>query len=211
MTQTIVIFGGSGFIGQALCQEAIKQSISVISISKHGRPKNNEFWMDHPLITWVSMDILETNQWQTLIEPSTPCINLIGILFENKRKGLTYERMIVQANQRISQEAEKKQCPYVFLSAKGGPRQYVAAKKQAEQDLMTHTHPVIIIRSGLVVTKESPLRYFQGLGIKAVSHLPVIKKLAQPVYPTSLDNLVQTILKEVTQPNQQHKIINDLR
>ena len=50
MKAPIIIFGGSGFIGQAACQEAINRQLPVISISKHGKPKKEELWMSSPLI-----------------------------------------------------------------------------------------------------------------------------------------------------------------
>lgn len=209
MTQTIVIFGGSGFVGQALCQEAIKQNISVVSISKHGKPKKDALWMTHPLMTWVTADIFTEDSWKKYLDTATSCVNLIGILLENRKKGLTYDKMIVQANQLLSNTAEEKNCPYLFLSAKGGPSGYVAAKQQAESYLLNKKNPTIIIRSGLIVTKKSPLRYSQGLAIKFATHLPFIKDFAVKVYPTSLDCLVHTMLNEIRQPT--HKIIDDLK
>lgn len=209
MTQPIVIFGGSGFIGKALCQEAIKQNIPVISISKHGQPQNDELWMTHPLMTWISADIFKEDSWKIYLDEAAACVNLIGILLENKRKGLTYDKMIVQANLLLSNASENKNCPYLFLSAKGGPSGYVAAKQQAEADLLNKKNPTIIIRSGLVVTKKSPIRYSQGLAIKLAAHLPFIKNFANKVYPTYLDCLVHIMLNEIREPS--HKIIDDIR
>lgn len=209
MTQTLVVFGGSGFIGRALCKEAIKQNMKVISISRHGQPKDREPWMSDHQITWLKMDIFRDDSWKRHLDSSAVCVNLIGILFENKRKGLTYEKMIVEANHLISSEAHKKNIPYIFMSAKGGPCGYVKAKKEAEKELLTKRNQIIIIRSGLVVSKKYPLRYIQGMAIKLGTHLPLIKTTANKVYPTSLDSLVHTIINEAREPS--HKIIEDIR
>ncbi|MEG0285881.1 MAG: NAD-dependent epimerase/dehydratase family protein [Vagococcus sp.] len=205
----LVVFGGSGFVGQALCQEAIKQNIPVISISKHGQPKKSDLWMSHPLITWVKMDIFRDDSWKKYLTDSTVCINLIGILFENKRKGLTYEKMIVRANRLIISDTARKNIPYIFLSAKGGPKGYVNAKKEAEKYILEKRNPSTIIRSGLIVDHKFSFRYAQGLAVRLGNKLPLISEEANKVYPTSLNHLVHTILNEARNP--QYKIIEDIR
>ncbi len=209
MRRTLIVFGGSGFIGKALCEEALKRNFSVISISKHGKPHVEKSWMAHPSMTWYAIDIFKDNSWKKLLSTETLCINLIGILFENKQKGLTYDKMIITANHLISSEAEKKNCPYLFLSAKGGPRGYITAKKKAEDDLFSKRNPTIIIRSGIVTSKTRPLTYAQGLLIKIGSHIPVINSVATAIYPTPLIVLIQTILNEMSDPS--HKLITDIR
>lgn len=209
MKQTIVVFGGSGFIGQAVCQEALKRNITVISISKNGKPKTGEQWLSHPLMTWFAIDIFQDDTWKKYLSSEVACINLIGILFENKKKGVTYDKMIVLSNHLISQESERKGTPYLFLSAKAGPYGYLEAKKQAEKELLKRKIPTIIIRSGLVTTKEKPFVYTQGLMIKVASHFPFTKKVANKIYPTPLKILVAAILKEISLPS--FKIIEDIR
>lgn len=209
MKAPIIIFGGSGFIGQAACQEAINRQLPVISISKHGKPKKEELWMSSPLINWLSIDIFKDDSWKNYISSKTPCINLIGLFFENKKRGLTYEKIIVQASHLISEEAQLKQAPYLFLSAKTGPCGYIEAKKKVEADLFQKTNPTIIIRSGLVTTKQRPFVYTQGVVIKAATHLPLIKKTATKVFPVPLKKLAVTIINESIHPS--HKIIEDIR
>ncbi|MEG0254848.1 NAD-dependent epimerase/dehydratase family protein [Vagococcus sp.] len=209
MTQSIIVFGGSGFIGQAVCKEAIKRNISVISISKHGKPKTDELWLSHHLITWLAIDIFQDDSWEKYLTPGVTCINLIGILFEQKKKGLTYDKMIVLSNHLISEKAEINQTPYIFLSAKAGPCGYIKAKKKAETELLKRKNPTIIIRSGLVTTKRRPFVYTQGMMIKTASHLPFVKRTAEKIYPTPLKTLVAVILNEAITPS--FKIIEDIR
>lgn len=209
MKQRIIVFGGSGFVGQALCQEALKQDFTVISISKHGKPQADALWMTDHRISWITMDIFKDDSWKKYLDSKTVCVNLIGILFENKKKGLTYEKMIIRSNHLIATEAEKKEAPYIFLSAKGGPTGYVSAKQAAEKELLSKKMKAIIIRSGLIVSKKHPLRYLQGMAIKLGNKLPVIDTEAAKVYPTELDHLVHQILNDARQPRA--KIIEDIR
>lgn len=146
MTKHLLIFGGSGFIGQAICQEAVKQSIPVVSISRSGRPKASSL-KTNSLITWVSSDIFTETHWHQYLSNASGVINLIGILREIEEKQLTYQKMIVEANQIIAEQvASYPKLPYVFLSANaGGPlisEEYIEHKRQAESDLTQLANPV---------------------------------------------------------------------
>lgn len=209
MAQPIIIFGGSGFIGQAVCYEAIKRQIPVISISKHGKPRQTKPWMSHPLMTWKAIDIFSTDSWHIDIANSIGCINLIGILVENKRHGITYQKMIVNTNEQISSVADTYHKPYVFLSAKVGPPSYTAAKKQAEREAMTKKNTVTIIRSGLVTTKKAPIKYAQGIIIKAATHCPVTQSIAEKAYPVSINTLAPVIINSIH--HKKSTLITDIR
>jgi len=48
----ILVLGGNGFVGTAICKRAVAQGISVVSLSRSGRPSNLESWVDE--VTWIS-------------------------------------------------------------------------------------------------------------------------------------------------------------
>ncbi len=192
MTQTIVIFGGSGFIGRKVCQKALKHSYHVISISRGGQPKTHKEWMDHPNMTWKSYDVLEDTSWQKDLLDVDYCLNLIGIFFESASQ--TYDDMIVNTNHLISQWAKEKQIPYLFLSAKLGPIGYIKAKKQAEQEALTRGSDITIIRSGLVVDDNWGLKKRQGQIIQFGYQFPLFKCLLSQVYPVPVDKLANVII-----------------
>ncbi|MGY3766237.1 NAD-dependent epimerase/dehydratase family protein [Vagococcus vulneris] len=209
MTQSIVVIGGSGFVGQGVCKEALRKNISVISISKHGKPQKEQPWMSHPLMIWVKADIFTDTSWKHYLADCLGCINLIGILFQNKHRGQTYHRMIFYTNHLISSVCEEFQIPYLFLSAKAGPVGYLKAKKLAEQDLLDKTNSVIIIRSGLVTTKRRPLTIFKGTAIQLAAHIPIVHHLAERAYPVSRKKLSEEIIKRLLE--KRSVIVNDVR
>lgn len=204
MMKPLLIFGGSGFLGQAICREAIKQTIPVISFSRSGSPKNH-FLSSHPLITWIKTDIFSETNWQPYVENSFGVINLIGILRENKNKNITYQKMIVLANQLITdQVAHYPKLPYVFLSANAGgpviPIEYIQHKRQAETYLKQLRNPVIVIRPGLVVGTGRPFSLVEGSGVFLLAHLPIINHYFRPVYPIGINRLAKRVLAEIKQP-----------
>lgn len=48
----ILVLGGNGFVGTAICKRAVAQGISVVSLSRSGRPSILESWVDQ--VTWIS-------------------------------------------------------------------------------------------------------------------------------------------------------------
>lgn len=200
MTNYLLIFGGSGFIGQSVCREAIKHEIAVVSISPSGPPQDH-YLRNHPLITWIKGDIFTSNLWHDYLPNAYAVINLIGILHEQPRKKLFYVDLIFTANQLIADQVRHyPQIPYLFLSANaGGPLispRYIENKRRAEAYLLTLTNPIIIFRPGLVVGTDRPFSLIEGSAVYILAHLPILKKIAQPIYPIGVTRLANRLIQE---------------
>lgn len=205
MKKPLVIFGGSGFVGQGIIQLALSNDQPVISLSKHGRPRNNFPLKDSPLMTWIAVDVLTETTWHPYLQNAQAVINLIGIIKETPAQGLTYDRMIVLANRLISQEVKKQpEIPYLFLSASAGgpgiPQSYLLSKRRAENELteLTElTNPVVIIRPGLVTSWQKPSTLVLGPLIYIASCLPLVGKAFKAVLPISRKQLSQCLYQQI--------------
>lgn len=207
MSNTLLIFGGSGFIGRNLCQNALKQGYHVYSISTHGKPSLNEDWVHHVNMTWIACDIVTHDAWQQeLPKDNCYCINLIGILTQSSQQ--TYENSIVAPNQIISSWADTYQIPYLFLSAKFGPIGYIKAKKEAEKFLKTHHSRATIIYSGLVTQQGNYLKTFPGNLIKLGMHIPLASYWCRKIYPIDVDTLTNAILYTIDSLDDSKKIVD---
>jgi NADPH:quinone reductase-like Zn-dependent oxidoreductase len=51
-SQKILVLGGSGFVGTAICKAAVARDIEVMSLSRSGRPSYLDPWLDR--VTWIS-------------------------------------------------------------------------------------------------------------------------------------------------------------
>lgn len=49
----LVIFGGNGFVGSRVCEEALKTGLSVVSINRSGPPKLSASWVHN--VDWVKV------------------------------------------------------------------------------------------------------------------------------------------------------------
>ncbi|RWW49009.1 hypothetical protein BHE74_00044875 [Ensete ventricosum] len=51
-TEKIVVLGGNGFVGSAICKAAALKGIEVVSISRSGRPSYTDSWVDQ--VSWIA-------------------------------------------------------------------------------------------------------------------------------------------------------------
>lgn len=49
----LVVFGGNGFVGSRVCQEALKTGLAVISVNRSGAPKQGGAWVNE--VQWVKV------------------------------------------------------------------------------------------------------------------------------------------------------------
>lgn len=48
---TIVVFGGNGFVGSSVCEEAVRTGLGVVSVNRSGPPKTGADWISK--VEWV--------------------------------------------------------------------------------------------------------------------------------------------------------------
>ncbi|PHT58602.1 hypothetical protein CQW23_00965 [Capsicum baccatum] len=74
-TERIVVIGGSGFVGSAICKAAVSRGIEVISLSRSGRPSYSGSWVDQ--VTWMTGDVFYAN-WDELLVGVTAVVSTLG-------------------------------------------------------------------------------------------------------------------------------------
>lgn len=74
-TERIVVLGGSGFVGSAICKAAVSKGIEVISLSRSGRPSYTGSWVDQ--VTWVTGDVFYAN-WEEVLNRATAVVSTLG-------------------------------------------------------------------------------------------------------------------------------------
>lgn len=74
-TERLVVLGGSGFVGSAICKAAVAEGIEVISLSRSGRPSDTSTWVDQ--VTWKIGDVFYTN-WDEVLLGATAVVSTLG-------------------------------------------------------------------------------------------------------------------------------------
>ena len=49
----LLIFGGSGFVGSRVCEEALKTGLPVVSVNRSGAPKLSADWVSN--VEWIQV------------------------------------------------------------------------------------------------------------------------------------------------------------
>ncbi len=51
----LLVFGGSGFVGTRVCEEAVKTGLAVVSVNRSGPPKLSADWVSN--VEWIQVPI----------------------------------------------------------------------------------------------------------------------------------------------------------
>ncbi|KAJ1842671.1 hypothetical protein LPJ73_005727 [Coemansia sp. RSA 2703] len=84
MSRKLFVVGGTGFVGQAVCRQALAQGWSVVSLSRRGAPSRNA--QAPPGIHWVRGDALTPSTYLSQLEGCTAVVHSVGVLLETNYK-----------------------------------------------------------------------------------------------------------------------------
>lgn len=194
----VVIFGGSGFIGQKIAKELVTRGHHVVSFSRHGKPQElTEVWSKQ--VQWVHSDILTDTDWQLYVDDADWVIDTIGIIFENRRKNKTYHRFILMPVEKILAylKTSTHQPRLLFISANNTAlplRRYMDAKFQAEQLILEHAKQNVVFYPSLVTGAERPNAELLGSLINFTKKIPLFNRLVRGYDPISNDRLAIEIV-----------------
>ncbi|CAL9755812.1 unnamed protein product [Musa acuminata subsp. burmannicoides] len=83
-TEKIVVLGGNGFVGSAICKAAVLKGIEVVSVSRSGRPSYTDSWVDQvswmagiPLLHVLACDVFYL-MWEEVLVGATAVVSTLG-------------------------------------------------------------------------------------------------------------------------------------
>lgn len=80
----IVVSGGNGFLGQAVCRAAVARGWRVTSLSRSGQPAWDKgmrpLWAER--VHWHQADVFAQNTYREVMEGCDSVVHTIGILLE---------------------------------------------------------------------------------------------------------------------------------
>lgn len=154
----LLVTGGSGFIGRAICERAVGDGREVTSVSRGGRPAAEARWVDR--VEWVEADLLDPAAWRSALVDATTVVHSIGILHESPPEA-SFERLNGDAGIVAGLEAERAGAErFVHLSAGVQPPRarsaYLESKRRAERTLGGLDLDLVILRPGPVYGPDQP-------------------------------------------------------
>src|SRR5262249_3477922 len=117
MMQRIFVAGATGFVGRSVVRALLNRGFLVRCLVRHG---SERLLKGFESIDRVPGDVLRPEGLVACAEGCAAIVNLVGIIREHRARGVTFERLHVQATAnllRVAREAGVKR--YVQMSALG--------------------------------------------------------------------------------------------
>ncbi|KAI6702442.1 hypothetical protein NL676_011578 [Syzygium grande] len=213
-TERVVVLGGSGFVGSAICKAAVSKGIEVVSLSRSGRPTYPGSWVDQ--VTWASGDVFYANWDEVLVGATAVVSTLGGFGSEEQMQRINGEANVVAVNAAKDFGVPKFVLISVhdynlppFLLSSG----YFTGKRKAESEVLSkYPNAGVVLRPGFIYGKrridgiEIPLdiigepveRILQAVEnfTKPLSSLPASDILLAP--PVSVDDVALAVINAVS-------------
>jgi uncharacterized protein YbjT (DUF2867 family) len=200
----VFVLGATGFIGTHLVRKLLDAGHEVVGLARH----EGDFEKFGGQVSVVKGDITKPMTYRGHMLHCDASINLVGILRPNKRKGLTYERVVVQGTRNWLRECEESGVKRaVYISAlgadpKGTP--YQRSKWDAEQIVRNADLEWTIFRPSFVSGEEGAIPQFASL--MRMKLVPVWGKQDYYFDPVDVDDLSAAIVQSLKSPKARRRV-----
>ena len=197
------IFGASGFIGRHLIRRLTEKDFRIIVATRspylhgHLKPLGNPGQID-----LEKVNLFEEENLRTLIKNSDVVINLVGILYENKKQ--KFEDIHVKFPALLSKLCNEQNIKkLVHISALGinetANSQYMQSKLKGEKNILNNFNRSVILRPSIIFGPED--KFFNQFASLAefFPALPLIGgglTYFQPIYVGDVVKSIVTILEK---------------
>ncbi|XP_039002183.1 uncharacterized protein At1g32220, chloroplastic-like isoform X2 [Hibiscus syriacus] len=212
--ERIVVLGGSGFVGSAICKAAVSKGIDLLSLSRSGRPTYTGSWVDQ--VNWIPGDVFYANWDEVLVGATAVISTLVGIGSEEQMKRINGEANVVAVNAAkdfgipifILISVHDYNLPLFLLQSA-----YFTSKRKAESEVLSkYPNSGVVLRPGFIYRKrrvdgfELPLDL---VGEPLEKVLSAVENFTKPFKslpssdlilapPVSVDNLAYATINAVT-------------
>ena len=212
---TLLVVGGSGFIGRDVCRLAVRDGHEVRSVSRSGRPATDAPWTD--AVSWTSADLFRPNVWRDRLDDVDAVVHSVGVISEAPNAGVTFERVNGDSAILTALEAERAGVEtYVVLSSAVKPpgvrNAYLTAKRRAEAAIADLDLDHVTLRSGPVYGTDQP--HFSPLvntGFRLVDSLPPIADRLGESRPLPVNVVANAAYRTALDPGASLLDVSDIR
>lgn len=154
--EKLVVLGGNGFVGSAICKAAVSKGIEVTSVSRSGRPSLQDSWADQ--VSWTIGDVFYVN-WDEVLPGATAVVSTLGGFGnEEQMKRINGEANVVSVNAAKEYGVPKFILISVhdynlpsFLLQSG----YFTGKRKAESEVLSkYPRTGVVLRPGFIYGKR---------------------------------------------------------
>ena len=155
----VLIFGGSGQIGRHLIRKLTKENylVTVVTRNYHKNGAILKTQGNPGYIDVVEANIFDEEKLDILFKHKDICINLVGILYEDKKN--TFNNIHVSFPSLISKKCKKFNLKkLIHISALGIEKpldsKYASSKKQGEKNIIQNFSKSVILRPSVIYSVD---------------------------------------------------------
>ena len=198
-----LIFGGSGQIGSFLIRKLTKNNIKVTVVTRNIHQKGLKIKTqgNAGFVDIKEVKIFEENKIEKLFSEADYCINLVGILYEEKR-GNTFKNIHTIFPTLLAKLCKKHNLKhFVHISALGIndaiDSKYAISKLEGENNVLSNFSRSTILRPSVVFSNSDN---FSTQFMTLLSRLPFFplyysgKTKFMPIHATDLTNVIYHVL-----------------
>jgi NADH dehydrogenase len=202
----VLIFGGSGQIGRHLIRKLTNKNYLVTVVTRNLHKKGTALRLggNPGYIEVIEANIYDEEELNDLFKDKDICINLVGILFENKKN--TFKNIHTHFPTLLSKKCEKyKLKQFIHISALGIDKvknsKYAKSKLEGEKNILENFSKAIILRPSVIYSVDDN---FSTNLMTLLSLLPVFplyyegKTKFSPIHVSDICEIIlQTIEKNI--------------
>jgi NADH dehydrogenase len=202
----VLIFGGSGQIGRHLIRKLTNKNylVTVVTRNLHKKGTALKLGGNPGYIEVIEANIYDEEELNDLFKDKDICINLVGILFENKKN--TFKNIHTHFPTLLSKKCEKyKLKQFIHISALGIDKvknsKYAKSKLEGEKNILENFSKTIILRPSVIYSVDDN---FSTNLMTLLSLLPVFplyyegKTKFSPIHVSEICEIIlQTIEKNI--------------
>jgi NADH dehydrogenase len=198
----VFVTGGTGFVGSAVVRHLLAAGHRVVVLV---RPGSEGKLVEGANVRLHPGDISDPQSLNGGMAGCEAVINLVGIIREFPRRGVTFERMHVDGTGNVLSAAVAQRIPrYLHMSANGvradGVAQYHRTKWRAEEAVRASPLHWTIFRPSVIFGPGSELIELLAGMVRRLPIIPVVGDGRYRMQPVAVGQVAETFLKALTMP-----------
>ncbi|MEZ0314428.1 MAG: NAD-dependent epimerase/dehydratase family protein [Myxococcota bacterium] len=201
----ILVTGGSGFIGRAVCALAVERGLTVTSLSRHG-PSLPTHTPVLAKVSWLRGSVFDEQGLDAALQGVEAVVHCVGIGRERPSKDESFKRVNGDSAIVVGEAAKRAGVrAFVFLSAGEKPpwahEEYLSSKRRAEVAIAKICERLVVLRPGLVYGPEKRLATFAAGLLRAVATVRTPGPRLEANTPVSAATVARAVMRAVLDPN----------
>ncbi|MGH7317360.1 MAG: NAD(P)H-binding protein, partial [Candidatus Rokuibacteriota bacterium] len=202
MAQRVFVTGGTGFVGKVVVRALLAQGFLVRCLV---RPGSEHDLKGFESIDRVPGDVMQSDGLTPSVEGCTALVHLVGIIREQRGRGVTFERLHAQATRNMLALARaagiKRYAQMSALGARPGARaRYHRTKWEAEEAVRASDLDWTIFRPSIIFGRGDAFMSVLGRAVKRLPVMPVLGDGRYRLQPIPVEQVAEGFARALRAP-----------